>query len=80
MKVQMEVEVLLYPLYNVGIRWGWVVSTMYQLLYAQEMDPIPIILEARWASGLVRVGEDLASACSKLLYQLCYSSHHVILL
>jgi len=75
-----EVEVLLYLFYN-SIRLGWVVSTMSQLLYAQEMDPVSVILEAGWASGLVLVGEeDLASACSKLLYQLCCSSHQVILL
>ena len=74
-------EVLLYPFYDVSIRWGWVVSTMSQLIYAQEMDPISIILKAGWASGLVWVGEeDLASTCNKLLYQLCYSTHHIILL
>jgi len=54
---------------------------MSQLFYAQEMDPLSVILEAGWASGLAWVGkEDLASACSELLYQLCYSSHQVILL
>ena len=76
-----EAEVLLYTFYNVSIRWGWVVSAMSQLLYAQEMDPVSVILEAGWASGLVSVGEeDVASACSMLLHQLCYSSHHVFLL
>jgi hypothetical protein len=74
------VEVLLYPFYDVSIRWGWMVSCMSQLLYAQETDTISIILKAGWAAGLVWVGEDLASACYKLVYHLCYSTHHVILL
>jgi hypothetical protein len=61
MKAQRGVEVRLYSFFNLGTRWGWVVSATPQLLYLQDRDPIPVFYEAGWTPGLVWTGvENLA--------------------
>ena len=45
------------PILDLGVRRGWVVSTMPRLVYSMERDPV-----AGWAMGPVWTGpEDLAS-------------------
>jgi hypothetical protein len=36
----------------------WVFNTTLRPAYPQEMDPVSIVWEARWASGPVRVGAE----------------------
>ena len=39
-----------------GTRRGWVVSSTPRLHFTPEKDPVPIVQEAGWAPGLVRMG------------------------
>jgi len=44
-----------------GIRRGWGISVTPRPLFTPEKDPVPIVPEARWATGLVWTGaENLA--------------------
>ena len=73
---------MLYPFFNLGARWGWVVNATPRPLYPRERDPLPIVREAEWAPGLVWTGaENLAPtgirlpdrpACSESRYGLSY--------
>ena len=36
--------------------WRWAISAKLRLLYPQERDLIPIVQEAEWASGPIRIG------------------------
>jgi hypothetical protein len=74
------------PILNLGTRREWVVSTMPWLHYSWERDPVPILQEAGWASGLVWLSlENLIAtgfqtldcpAHNESLYQLHYPSCH----
>jgi hypothetical protein len=39
--------------FNLGARWGWVVSATPWPLYPRETDPVPIVYEAEWGPGPV---------------------------
>ena len=62
---------------------GWVIDATPRPFYPRERDPVPIAQEAVWAPGSIRTGaENLdpfgirspdRTACSELLYRLCYS-------
>jgi len=71
----------LYSFFNLGARWGrW--STPRPGRFTRRKDPVPTVLEAGWAPGLVWTGaENLAvtgsrspdrPARSQLLYRLSY--------
>ena len=72
---------------NLAARWGWVVNGTPQSLYAWIRDLVPIVSEAGWVPGPVRMGtKNLAPsrirsphhpACSESLYQLCYPSPEI---
>ena len=74
-----EREVQLEPICILGARRGWAVITSPDL-FTHSKDPVSIVQEAGWASGLVCMGmENLAStgirspncpACSESLYRL----------
>jgi hypothetical protein len=61
---------------------GWVFNALPLLLYPWIRDPVLIVQEDGWASGLVRTGEEdltlsgilslVSSAHSELLYRLRY--------
>ena len=39
--------------FNLGAIYGWVINTTPRPLYPRETDTLPIVQEARWASGSV---------------------------
>jgi len=66
-------------------RRGWVVSDTPQPFFTPWKDPVPILLEARWAPGPVWTGEENLTptgirspdrlARSQSLYRLSYPAH-----
>jgi len=46
------------PTPNPRARRGWVANAMLQALYPWERDPVPILQEAGWTSGLVWRGTE----------------------
>jgi hypothetical protein len=67
---------------NSAIDWGWVVNATHRPLHTRERDPVSIVQEAGWATGLVwTAAENLAStgirppdrpACSEKPYRPRY--------
>ena len=78
------------PFLDHGTRRGWGVSITPRPLFTRRKDPVPIVQEAGWTSGLVWTGaENLAPikirspnrpARSQSLYRLCYSGHKSFLI
>jgi len=61
-KAQKQGRVTALSILDLDARKGWVVITLPQPLYPWEGDPVPIVQEAGWASGLVWISvENLAS-------------------
>jgi len=70
------------PIHNLSTRRVWVISTTPQPLYPLERDPVHIVQEAGWATGLVWMGVESPAhkrvqtpdcpAHSRSLYCLCY--------
>jgi hypothetical protein len=54
MQAKMEVEVQLQPIHKLSARKEWMVSTTAQSF--SQKRPIPIIQEAGWALGVLRMG------------------------
>jgi hypothetical protein len=55
------IGVYLNPFFNFGARSGWVGNVIPRPLKPQEIGPVSILQEARWAVGPVWTGaEDLA--------------------
>jgi len=51
----------LYSFFNLGARWGWVVSTMPGPICTWDINPVPILEEAEWDAGSVQMfAENLA--------------------
>ena len=46
-------ELKLYSFFNFGARWWCVANVTPRPLYPWEMDPVPIVWEAKWAPGPV---------------------------
>ena len=71
--------------FNLGTRFGWVVSATPRPLYSRVRDQVPIVQEAGWVPGPVWTGaENLAPtgirspdrpARSQPLYRLSYPAH-----
>ena len=64
------------PILNLSAKWGWVMRTTPQPLYAREEAPLFIVEEAGWRTSLTTTGLRTPDclAPSKSLYQLCYPS------
>jgi hypothetical protein len=77
----------MYPFFNFGARWGYVVNEIPQLLYPREIYPVPIVQEAGWVPGPVwKNAENLTPtgirspdrpAHCESLYQLSYPRYLV---
>ena len=71
-----------------GAGRGQVVSTTARPIYSWESDPVPILQEVEWASGLAWVGLGKSRphcgtnldhpATSKSLYGLCHCCHSAL--
>jgi hypothetical protein len=82
MKAQGQDRDVALPIRKLGSRSVWVISITPQPLYPLERDPVPIVHEARWTTGLVLIGVGSPAhkevqtpdcpAHSRSLYCLCY--------